>query len=109
MQFGERLTDLDKLLLRCRDPQSKVFLAEAIACYRAGAYRAAIISTWIALVFDLISKFKELALTGDVEAQNTVVEIERMYPLQRHYVLNVKSLRRQEKHFNYFLSLKKRT
>lgn len=79
MQFGERLTDLDELLLRCRDPQSKVFLAEAIACYRAGAYRSAIISTWIAVVFDLIGKFKELALTGDTEAQNTVNDIERMY------------------------------
>jgi hypothetical protein len=79
MQFGERLTDLDELLLRCRDPQSKVFLAEAIACYRAGAYRSAIISTWIAVVFDLIGKFKELALTGDIEAQNTVNDIESMY------------------------------
>ena len=79
MQFGERLADLDELLLRCRAPQSKSFLAEAIACYRAGAYRSAIISTWIAVVFDLISKFKELALTGDTEAQRAVDDIERMY------------------------------
>ena len=79
MQFGERLTDLDELLLRCRAPQSKAFLAEAIACYRAGAYRSAIISTWTAVVFDLIGKFKELALTGDAEALRTVDEIEKMY------------------------------
>ncbi len=79
MQFGERLTDLDELLLRCRAPQSKAFLAEAIACYRAGAYRSAIISTWIAVVFDLIGKSKELALTGDAEALRTVDDIERMY------------------------------
>lgn len=79
MQFGERLADVDELLLRCRSPQSKVFLAEAIACYRAGAYRSAIITTWIAVVFDLISKFKELALTGDTEAQKAVDDIERMY------------------------------
>jgi hypothetical protein len=32
MYFGERLTDLDELLLQCQDPQSKIFLAEAIAC-----------------------------------------------------------------------------
>lgn len=79
MYFGERLADLDELLLRCRTPQSKAFLAEAIACYRAGAYRSAIISTWIAVVFDLISKFKELALTGDLAAQKAVDDIERMY------------------------------
>jgi hypothetical protein len=79
MQFGERLTDLDELLLKCRDPQSKVFLAEAIACYRTGAYRSAIISTWIAVVFDLISKLKDLALTGDIEAQKAINAIEQMY------------------------------
>lgn len=79
MYFGERLADLDELLLRCRTHQSKAFLAEAIACYRAGAYRSAIISTWIAVVFDLISKFKELALTGDPAAQKIIEDIERMY------------------------------
>ncbi len=36
MQFGERLIDLDELLLRRRDPQSKGILAEAIVCYQAG-------------------------------------------------------------------------
>src|SRR5260370_18818335 len=68
MQFGERLADLDELLLRCRAHESKAFLAEVVACYRAGAYRSAVISTWIAVVFDLIGKFKEVALTGDAAA-----------------------------------------
>src|SRR5260370_5615486 len=79
MQFGERLTDFDELHLRCRAPQSKAFLAEAVACYRAGAYRSAIISIWIAVVFDLIGKFKEVALTGDPAAQRAVDDIEKMY------------------------------
>jgi hypothetical protein len=79
MQSGGRLTDLDELLLRCRDSQSKAFLAEAIACYHAGAYRSAIISTWIAVVFDLIGKFKALKLTGDTEATNIIEELERTH------------------------------
>ena len=79
MQFSERLADLDELLLQCKLPQSKAFLAEAISCYRAGAYRSAIISTWIAVVFDLISKLKDVALTGDIAAQKVVKEIEDMY------------------------------
>lgn len=37
-------------------------------CYRAGAYRSAIVNTWIAVVFDLIDKVRELALAGDLEA-----------------------------------------
>ncbi|MBV9691221.1 MAG: hypothetical protein JO202_16095 [Ktedonobacteraceae bacterium] len=79
MPFGEQLADLDVLLLQCRSSQSKAFLAEAVACYRSGAYRSAIISTWIAVVFDLIGKFKELALAGDTEAQKVVDELEEMY------------------------------
>ncbi len=77
--FGEQLADLDVLLLRCKSPQSKTLLAEAIACYRAGAYRSAIISTWITVVFDLIGKFRELALTGDTEAQKVVQNFEDAY------------------------------
>ena len=37
-------------------------------CYRAGAYRSAIVNSWIAVVFDLIDKIRELALTGDTIA-----------------------------------------
>lgn len=41
---------------------------EAINAYRGGAYRSAIISTWIAVSYDLIAKFRELALQGDAAA-----------------------------------------
>jgi hypothetical protein len=40
-----RLTDLDELTLTVRDPTSRAYIAEALA-----AYRAAIVSTWIAVV-----------------------------------------------------------
>lgn len=38
-------------------------------CYRAGAYRSAVVNTWIAVVFDLVDKIRDLALAGDAEAQ----------------------------------------
>lgn len=61
--------DIEELSLRCRSEQSRSYISEATLCYRAGAYRAAVVSTWIAVVFDLIDKVRELALAGDADAQ----------------------------------------
>lgn len=61
----ESLADIEALAIRCRSEQSKSYVAEAIRCYRASAYRAAIVSTWIAVVFDLIDKIRELAVSGN--------------------------------------------
>lgn len=65
----EALADIEALSLSCHSEQSKEYIAEAIKCYRSGAYRAAIVSTWIAVVFDLIDKIRELSLSGDAAAQ----------------------------------------
>lgn len=62
------LADLDELVLRCRDERAKEYIGEAVACYRAGAYRA-IISTWIAVAFDIIDKIRELYFGGDKAAE----------------------------------------
>ncbi|MGL1903106.1 MAG: hypothetical protein OCC49_13280 [Fibrobacterales bacterium] len=61
------LSDLDELVLKCRDEKAKKYINEAILCYKAGAFRSAIVSTWIAVVFDLIEKLKELSLAEDPE------------------------------------------
>lgn len=66
------LVDLEELALRCRSPRSRQHLAEAIGCYEAGAYRACIVATWVAVTFDLIDKMNELALSGDNEAKQTL-------------------------------------
>jgi hypothetical protein len=52
-------------------------VAEAVACYRAGAFRAAIVTTWIALVFDFLHKLRQLAASNDREATLVVEEYER--------------------------------
>ncbi|WP_310452550.1 hypothetical protein [Sulfuritalea sp.] len=65
----ESLADIEALAVRCRSDQSKGYVAEALQCYRAGAYRASIVSTWIAVVFDLIDKIRELAVSGDLAAK----------------------------------------
>ena len=68
--------DLDELVLNCRDHRAKNYITEAVASYRAGAYRATIVATWIAICFDIIEKIRELALAGDIQAENLAKEIE---------------------------------
>lgn len=70
------LTDLDDLVNRCIDPGSKAMLKEAVACYHAGAYRACIVSTWIAVVFDFIAKLNDLSVSGNGEAKALVEQLE---------------------------------
>lgn len=73
----ENLADIEALALRCRSDESKSYIAEAIRCYRASAYRAAIVNTWVAIVFDLIDKIRELSLSGDAKAK----ELETRYEM----------------------------
>lgn len=70
------LEDLDELTLRCRDQKTRLYISEAVSSYRAGAFRSAIVATWIAVCFDVIEKLRELALAGDKEAERQVHELE---------------------------------
>lgn len=63
------LVDLDELALRCRDEQARQYIDEAVRCYKAGAYRSCIVSTWNAVVFDYLHKLRELEMSGDKNAQ----------------------------------------
>ena len=71
--------DLDELVLRCRSESARDHIREAVLCYRAGAYRATILSTWIAVVYDFVDKFRELALDGDKQAEAQVNNFETMH------------------------------
>lgn len=60
--------DLDILLTRIRNAQSKVYFLDAVKAYKAGALRASMTSVWVALVYDLIAKYRELSAMGDAAA-----------------------------------------
>lgn len=62
------LADLDELVLACESPVSAEYLDEAVACYRAGAYRSAIVAAWVAVAYDYLDKLRELELSGDAAA-----------------------------------------
>jgi hypothetical protein len=70
------LEDLDELTLRCRDEKARLYITEAVSSYRAGAFRSAIVAAWIAVCFDVIEKFRELALAGDKEAEKQVQDLD---------------------------------
>jgi hypothetical protein len=61
----DRPADLDDLFLSCRAENAKRAFGEAVACFRAGAYRACIVATWTAVVFDYLDKLRELDLAGN--------------------------------------------
>lgn len=78
MLFRDHLVDLDELVVHCYDENTKAFVTEAVNCYRAGSYRAAIVATWIAVVFDLIAKIREIDLTGDLNARQQLTKLEQI-------------------------------
>lgn len=71
------LIDLDELISECPDPRSRKYIRESIQCYKSGAYRASVVSCWIAVAFDLVDKIRELAATGDAMAAETIAEFDK--------------------------------
>lgn len=49
---------------------------ESARAYGAGAYRSAIISTWVTVAYDLMSKIRQLAESGETEAKILVERLD---------------------------------
>ena len=65
--------DLDMMLTRIRNHQSRVYFLDAVRSYKAGALRPALTSAWVALVYDLIAKYRELSALGDAAATTFIL------------------------------------
>ncbi|UYC12709.1 hypothetical protein [Xanthomonas sp. CFBP 8445] len=72
------LIDVEVLAERVRSIAAKSFIEEAVRCYKVGAYRSCIVATWIALIYDFVDKFRELALAGDASAVQLVAEFDQI-------------------------------
>ncbi|MGW1011327.1 hypothetical protein ACWD4X_15035 [Streptomyces termitum] len=59
---------LEDVKNQVRSLTSRRYVEEAVAAYGAGAFRAALISTWIAVAADIIDKIRLLAEDGGVAA-----------------------------------------
>src|SRR5713101_404631 len=69
-------SDLDQLIFSVRDKESARLIVEAVAAYRGGALRAAIMSAWIAAAYDIIVKARELASQGDAAPKQFVDKLD---------------------------------
>jgi hypothetical protein len=76
MMINSGLTDMDSLCLAVRDIESRRLISEAITAYRGGASRSAIMSTWIAVAYDIISKARELAAQGETAPKAFIIELD---------------------------------
>lgn len=73
----ERLNDLEAITHQVRTPRSRDNIHEAINAYYGGAYRSAIVSTWIAVADDIIEKIKELAAYDDPLAKQLADDLHK--------------------------------
>ena len=71
-----QLTDIDAISLTVRDRESRRLISEAITAYRGGALRSAIMSTWIAVAYDIIAKARELASLGELTPKRFIEELD---------------------------------
>jgi hypothetical protein len=55
-----RPTDLNEFPASVRHPTFRFYIMETVVAYQSGIYRAAIISTWIAVSYNIIAKLREL-------------------------------------------------
>lgn len=74
-----QLADLDELVLCCRSETARDYIGEAVRCYRSGAFRACILSTWVAVVYDFVEKFRELSIGGDKQAKDILDKYESIH------------------------------
>lgn len=69
------LTDMEELLAEIVDPEAADYMREAMSCYMAGAYRACIVLSYIALFDDLVRKVRALApVNADAKTIATAVD-----------------------------------
>lgn len=68
MTHNTTLSNIEELVFTARDPISKNLIREATAAYHGGAFKAAILSTWVAVSYDIITKIRELSGQGDQAA-----------------------------------------
>lgn len=77
------LSDLEQIQHDVVDVRSRALIAEVVRCYEGGAYRAALVSLWVAVVADLTGKIRYLAESGDGEARNVISDLDKALANQR--------------------------
>jgi Na+/phosphate symporter len=80
--FEGNLADLDELVQSVRNRNSREYIGEAVANYRARCFRSAISATWVATSYDIISKIRELSIQGDAQARAFITDVDKAISLR---------------------------
>jgi cell division inhibitor SulA len=75
--IDKRMRAVEDLVNSVRDEESRRYLNEAVRAYQAGAFRAAVVATWIAVALDLVAKIRELAAIGEGAAVAYVARLDQ--------------------------------
>lgn len=71
------LSDLEQIQHDVVDVRSRALIAEVVRCYEGGAYRASLVSLWVAVVADLTGKIRYLSESGDGEAESVIRRLDK--------------------------------
>ncbi|EGR0040862.1 hypothetical protein FR268_21535, partial [Vibrio vulnificus] len=71
-----KMTDLEELVSKIRNPLIKDYMKEAMSCYFSGAYRGCIVMSYISLFDDLTEKLGALK-DVNADAKAIFVEVEK--------------------------------
>lgn len=91
------LKDLEELIASVHSAENRSYMREAVSCYMAGAYRACIVLTFIALFDDIAKKLNELGnvnkkartLSQEIEKRKNEQDIFESYLLDQLKSLNL--------------------
>lgn len=79
----QTVTDIESLPHSVRNPNSRHLIDDAIAAYYSGALRSSIVSTWIAVVNDIISKAREIDAPAGSDAEKFVKNVDNAIKLSQ--------------------------
>ena len=69
------LTDMEELVSSIKNEDIRDYMSESLACYMAGAYRASVVLTFIALFDDIIDKLEiNIKYEGYIKTQTEKIE-----------------------------------
>lgn len=72
-----RVRSIEELVGAVRDSRSRQHLLEATTAYNAGAFKAAIVSLWVAVAVDLVTKIRQLAEQGETAAARHIADLDK--------------------------------
>jgi len=90
------INDIEELILSVRDSRSKENITEAFNAYKGGAYKSAIISTWVSVVYDVIYKISELSQYGDKAASEIITKFHNILEINSQDKSKIRKLQEFE-------------